>query len=472
MSETSYFWSGTVTGDAANASYDHLEFTKVYNKFFASDGAGYVIPGYGNSLKVQASSPAAATIDVLSGAAMIQGFLYENTALNTFAISANASGNPRIDRVVLRINFASQTVRLAILTGTPAVAPALPTLTQSYGVTWEEALAYIWVANGFGTIADSEIHDEILFISTAYHANISRPENLILNSEFIAAPLWSSGDEEVAATWITESVSVPVAVTAVAKPAAQPRGHALSIQNNAGAANTLRQHIPVLPNTTYVVRGLINTPVAGAEIEIFDNTVGSTQVKKTIRRVSSYIDEQIVFTTGGSTTSISFIYRGVANQTVLFGQAILTKGYIRSPFMAFHEYIPFIKFPLDASWSATLKSSGATAVDLLSAAFGGLAACERGDIQALDMEVTGSDTGSAGGTASLVVQGPGNMPGPWLVLTGLSNAVARVARGIVTVKDQNGSVTYANARVRFVITVAATGVNTLTATVRILGMFT
>jgi len=162
MTEISRPWNGTVTGDAG--PYSDTDWQELYqaiigwggsranNGVFLSSGAQ---PNDG--LKVEESSPAAATVDVLAGAALIQGIAYISDATETLAIGANASGNARIDTVVLQADYALQTVRLAILPGTPAASPVAPSLTQTAGIMWEIPLANIAVANGFTTITDSVI---------------------------------------------------------------------------------------------------------------------------------------------------------------------------------------------------------------------------------------------------------------------------------------------------------------------------
>ncbi len=120
-----------------------------------------VIPGSGAvsevPLRVQATSPASASIEVLAGAALVFGAYYQSTVTETRAITANVSGNPRIDTFILRLDYVGQDVRLEVLEGTPAGAPVPPTLTQALGVTWEIPLADIAVANGFVTIAEGDV---------------------------------------------------------------------------------------------------------------------------------------------------------------------------------------------------------------------------------------------------------------------------------------------------------------------------
>lgn len=159
MTQTSQPHDGTTTGDAGTYSDDN--WTDMFRDFFnARDNSGPFImssaaPDLG--LQVQASGPVSANVEVVAGAALVDGTYYRNTATETLAISANASGNDRIDTIVLTKDWTAQTVRLAVEAGTPAATPVPPTLTQTDGVEWQVPLADVAADNGFATIADTDI---------------------------------------------------------------------------------------------------------------------------------------------------------------------------------------------------------------------------------------------------------------------------------------------------------------------------
>ncbi len=164
MTELSLPWDGTTTGDAGTytgAEWQQLQKMELglgaahdYNSgvFWGSDTLDLSKRG----LDVEAQSPVAAAVNVRPGSALVNGALYINDAVKALSIAANASGNPRIDSIIVRKDVAAQTCRAVVKQGTPAASPVAPTLTQSAAV-WETPLADITVANGFATLAQSTI---------------------------------------------------------------------------------------------------------------------------------------------------------------------------------------------------------------------------------------------------------------------------------------------------------------------------
>ncbi len=75
------------------------------------------------------------------------------------AISANSSGNPRIDRVVAQVDTNAWTASLLVLTGTPAGSPVAPTI-NAVGTQLQIALCQVAVANGATAIVNANITDE------------------------------------------------------------------------------------------------------------------------------------------------------------------------------------------------------------------------------------------------------------------------------------------------------------------------
>lgn len=165
MTEISLPWQGTAVGDAG--AYSHTQWAQAWSAMLHGYSAVSAYADRGpirdtgtppvHSLFVQPTTPASAAVEILAGAALVDGTFYLNDAAVQLTIAANASGNPRIDIIVLQKNFATQTIRLAVHQGTPAASPVPPSLTQVAGVTWEVPLAHIAVANGFASILLADI---------------------------------------------------------------------------------------------------------------------------------------------------------------------------------------------------------------------------------------------------------------------------------------------------------------------------
>lgn len=165
MTESSRFWNGIVTGDATEAPYNaDTEFANHTKRSIGATRADAgVVLGTGSeatqleALQVTENSPAGMSVLLNIGSALVNGSQYDNDAALTIAVAANASGNPRIDTIVLRKSWAAQEVRAAILQGTPAASPVPPTLTQNPGTTYEIPLADIAVANAAVSITGTNI---------------------------------------------------------------------------------------------------------------------------------------------------------------------------------------------------------------------------------------------------------------------------------------------------------------------------
>lgn len=117
--------------------------------FLGLGAAGQFLLSADNELAV--SAPAANTIRVMSGCALVDGLFYQSDATEDLAVNSAPAGHSRRDRVVLRATWAagSRQCRLAIKEGGEGSAPAL---TQTSNTTWELALAWYDV-NDAGAIS-------------------------------------------------------------------------------------------------------------------------------------------------------------------------------------------------------------------------------------------------------------------------------------------------------------------------------
>lgn len=167
MAQDSIPWTTNGTGDGQ--AYAASEWSNLWRSFFGrtDPDAGPISnsgDGTHETLYVEETAPVSAAVYVRPGRALVHGTFYESTATETVAIAPNASGNDRIDIVVLEKDWTAQTIRLAVEQGTPAGAPVPPTLTQTSGVLWQIPLAHVAVANEFVTLSNANISDARHFV--------------------------------------------------------------------------------------------------------------------------------------------------------------------------------------------------------------------------------------------------------------------------------------------------------------------
>lgn len=151
MAEVSYPTAGG--GGVTDARYEALIGSVLPSGLIGSPALSSLVyaDSSGRQVKVQPSR-----------AAMVRGFRWESDGAGiTRSIAANASGNPRIDLAVLRLNRNDFTVTFQVIQGTPAASPVAPTVTQNTGSTgvWELPLAQITVANNATTLAAATVVD-------------------------------------------------------------------------------------------------------------------------------------------------------------------------------------------------------------------------------------------------------------------------------------------------------------------------
>ncbi len=111
---------------------------------------------YADNLKVVPGTNLAVTVK--PGSAWINGYRYENTADMRLAFSTAHGVNPRIDRIVLRLNNAARSILLAVIEGTPAAKPTAPSITRNADIH-ELCLADVTIPQAATAIAADNIAD-------------------------------------------------------------------------------------------------------------------------------------------------------------------------------------------------------------------------------------------------------------------------------------------------------------------------
>lgn len=144
MTEISYTWTTGGGGDdaaIARDDWDDLIQVLLGGPDWTSEG---VVAGYENDLAV--SNPSGQTVRVATGAAVVDGKPYRNTADVDNVLTTPSVGDTGF-RVVLRKSWSAQTVRVAVLQNTDGNSAA-PAVTQTDGTTWEISLATGTITTG------------------------------------------------------------------------------------------------------------------------------------------------------------------------------------------------------------------------------------------------------------------------------------------------------------------------------------
>lgn len=146
-----YSFLPSVNGDRQYGAADFAE----YFATLVSDGVFALLDG---ALKVTVNT--GMTVHVAIGKAFVQGYRYSNVAVKTLTVSAANASNPRIDRVIIRLDLNARTITAKMLTGTPAASPVAPSLTRNLSTGyWDLCIAQIAVAAGATALSSGNITD-------------------------------------------------------------------------------------------------------------------------------------------------------------------------------------------------------------------------------------------------------------------------------------------------------------------------
>ncbi|KKL57940.1 hypothetical protein LCGC14_2230380 [marine sediment metagenome] len=187
MSESSRPWSGIVTGDSGPYSDD--QWSDIFATFLAHIVASQGV--WEGQLNELVASGAVTPVAINTGRALVDGVWYESDASEDVAIPSPAV-NPRVDRIVLRKDWALQTVRLTRLAGAESAlqVPPAPALVQNDGVTWDLPLWQIHITVG-GVI--TLWHDEREFIGQYVPADFVSETLALIDDDFFG-PNWVDGE--------------------------------------------------------------------------------------------------------------------------------------------------------------------------------------------------------------------------------------------------------------------------------------
>lgn len=467
MAETSYFFDGTTTGDSSLAPYDASEFTSI----FAAYGNA-VIPEYLNELEVTSATPTLGAINVNTGAALVFGTLYENTA--SVAVAITAAVNNRIDRIVLRNSAAGETTRITKIIGAEAANPSPPALTAV-----DFPLAWVWIPAGYNpattAIVASDVHDERLFGKIGLQDYWYNDENIMYNSEFFGYSGAAAGTLPPDGWLLTGVPSTAIGNAALTNFPNQVRGQTVRIRSNAGAGMQINIHdiegfstysLWSPANRVITIKGMVRLTTGAVRIAVTTTGFGGTAVTQDFYRTGvtqEYLIRVKVGNSAGNNININ-ITSLAANSDIYIGQIIACLGYIPGNFRPKHELVWFDNDVLDASWNATAKSTAVTTINA-AASFGAVIPPY---FRGLIARIRGNDSGSAGATAKMVVyhtDGSATLPAGEVNCDSVTNDVIRESIAFIPNKQND-------ANAPFKASVTATGALTFDATIQPIGIIT
>jgi len=154
--QSGYFsTSGAGTGNQVAEYNQALE--KIANAILAgcSNFEG-VAPGFLNALEGTVTGYEEVQID--TGGAVVDGLWFYCSAAESVTIPSATAGNTRIDRIVLRADWANFNVSIHRIAGTDSGSPTAPAITQTAGTTYDIMLYQALVdAGGTVTLTDERV---------------------------------------------------------------------------------------------------------------------------------------------------------------------------------------------------------------------------------------------------------------------------------------------------------------------------
>lgn len=167
--------------------------------------ASGVIRGFGNDCNTFGDS-SGMQVKMNTGECFMRGHYGSFSSLKTLAIASNASGNPRVDIVVLRCHFANNNIVVDVVQGTPAGSPVAPSVTQNTTM-WETKLADVAVANGAVTITSGNVTDRRVFTTSI--AKYSRNSGFSITSSSVFTEFPCNTIEIASGDVVANSTSLP-----------------------------------------------------------------------------------------------------------------------------------------------------------------------------------------------------------------------------------------------------------------------
>jgi hypothetical protein len=228
-------------------------------------------------------------VHVRAGVACVRGHWVRSTAEETLPVAANPSGDPRADRVVLRLDPSANSITLAVLTGTPAggiIGPLPPTPETTDTGVYDLPLAVVNVGPGVAAITAPDVSDERVYASPPPLTGASgrvpldpAPGQLMKEADTGLLRAWDGAQwETVNADLLEEWVVVAVAAPYATQPAAAAAKFKYWRRGTeATLAGSLNRTVSEASNAVLVAAGAMPTPQAERRFNALavNNTTGA-----------------------------------------------------------------------------------------------------------------------------------------------------------------------------------------------------
>ena len=132
------------------------EFAEYFARFL-SDG----LYTHNGQLGLRTTPGTGLTVNIEPGYGYIRGYMYHNDAILPKALAAASTNYDRIDRIVLRFDEVSKSIKVQVKQGTPSSTPAIPALTDTPTVK-ELGLYQVRVRKNAVAIVAADLLDERL----------------------------------------------------------------------------------------------------------------------------------------------------------------------------------------------------------------------------------------------------------------------------------------------------------------------
>lgn len=127
-----------------NANTTEDQYTLLFRNFARSG----IVGSHSDTQFAVSTDGSGLDVQVAQGYAILRGHAVENDAPATVTLDAADPTNPRIDRVVLRLDPVADGISLFVIKGTPAATPTVPEITRTKTGVWDLPLARIVVPGG------------------------------------------------------------------------------------------------------------------------------------------------------------------------------------------------------------------------------------------------------------------------------------------------------------------------------------